>query len=207
MASNAKYLKYDATILEMKEQNVLPFPEEILVKIFSCLEPKDICACAQVSKQFYKISEDQSVWKSWNKVSIDDKKVSTKFIAGLLMKGIEHLDLFGCEILPNGFEKIKTQNLKLKSLNIQSCSGGEGKFFSRLMSLCQLEHFSVESVLSTKTVAKFIENLPQTGRTLNCLIIWGHDELDLSRIGSKKIRLIAKNCPNLELYPMTLTTY
>ena len=82
------------------ELESLPLPSEILVKIFGYLDIRDISRSAQVSHQFNMISKDSSLWKSWGKLYIEEKKVPTEFLAYVTQRGISELSLFDCEILP-----------------------------------------------------------------------------------------------------------
>ena len=64
-------------------------PNEILVKIFGYFDIQDINRCAQVSHHFNMICEDVSLWKSYEKIYIEFKKVPSEFILKILSKGVK----------------------------------------------------------------------------------------------------------------------
>ena len=100
-------------------------PNEILVKIFDYFDIKDISRCAQVSHHFNIICEDVSLWKSFEKIYIQKKKVSSEFILKILAKGVKRICLDYCEILPPRFKL--PENLQLENLTLDYCYG-EGKY-------------------------------------------------------------------------------
>ena len=83
---------------ELPNEEGLPLPNEMLTKIFDYLDFKEISRCAQVSQQFNSISE--LTWKSWDKITIQDKEVPNEFLEFLLEKGIKDLKIIGCKMLP-----------------------------------------------------------------------------------------------------------
>ena len=108
---------------ELPNEEGLPLPNEMLTKIFDYLDFKEISRCAQVSQQFNSISE--LTWKSWDKITIQDKEVPNEFLEFLLEKGIKELQILGCKMLP---PKPKFTNpLKLQSVLIAGeCIGYDG---------------------------------------------------------------------------------
>ena len=71
--------------------NLDELPEEILLKIFTYLNVKDICRCAKVCKRFGKLSHDESIWRKinlcWN------KKIPSKFVQHVIDRGCKYLSL------------------------------------------------------------------------------------------------------------------
>ncbi|CAH1802157.1 unnamed protein product [Owenia fusiformis] len=57
----------DTLIADLDEINEIPFfdiqiPREVAVSMFKYLEPKDLCRCAQVSKAWQSLAEDELLW-------------------------------------------------------------------------------------------------------------------------------------------------
>ena len=103
-------------------------PNEILVKIFGYFDIKDISRCAQVSHHFNIICEDVSLWKSFEKIYIQKKKVSSEFILKILAKGVKRICLDYCEILPPKFKL--PENLQLENVTLDNCYGEEASSVS-----------------------------------------------------------------------------
>ena len=63
-------------------------PDEILLKIFAFLQPKDVVQCLQVSTTFRRISKDETLWQ---KLHIQNEKIPVKLIGQVLGYGLRHL--------------------------------------------------------------------------------------------------------------------
>ena len=63
-------------------------PQEIMLKIFVFLEPKDLVQCLQVSKQFRRVAEDETLWQ---KLKIQDEVIPVKLINQVLSYGLKKL--------------------------------------------------------------------------------------------------------------------
>jgi hypothetical protein len=70
--------------------NFQDLPEELILKVLSYSEPKDLIASGQVSKRFRKISHDNSLWQ---RVNLSKKIVKTEFLEMILDKGCKSLNL------------------------------------------------------------------------------------------------------------------
>ena len=148
-------------------------PNEILVKIFGYFDIKDISRCAQVSHHFNIISED--VWKSFEKIYIRKKKVSSEFILKMLAKGVKRICLDYCEILPPRFKL--PGNLQLENLTLDNCYG-ESVIFSKLLMSHPMERIDLsDRIFSWKQMDKIIESLPKIGKELKCLNCISHGSL------------------------------
>ena len=117
-------------------------PNEILVKIFSCLKIKELYKCGHVSKKFRQISHDKSFWKC---VNLYNQRVSCQFVVQILQLGTEYLNLYGAILLDGGDEDILPKN-DLKYLNL-AFSSMKDKFLVKLLrsSVC-LEKISLREV-------------------------------------------------------------
>ena len=172
----------------------LPLPNEILVKIFGYLDIQEISQCAQVSHQFDMISKDASLWKSWGKISVEERKVTTEFLTYIIERGITELSLIECEILP---PKVKlTRPLKLKTLSLDH-TNGDASLLNEILTSHSMEKLdSTHCMLSRDDIYKFIKSLPQNGSRLKSL------NLENGLLGKycdlSNISLIVNSCLGLE---------
>ena len=117
-------------------------PNEILVKIFSCLKIKELYKCGHVSKKFRQISHDKSFWKC---VNLYNQRVSCQFVVQILQLGTEYLNLYGAILLDGGDSDILPKN-NLKYLNL-AFSSMKDKFLVKLLrSSVSLEKISLREV-------------------------------------------------------------
>ena len=61
MSDESSFQKISLLILELSLNEL---PDEILLKLFSYLQPKDLGRCLQVCKRFNQIAKDESIWKN-----------------------------------------------------------------------------------------------------------------------------------------------
>ena len=77
-------------------QNLQDLPDEIILKVLSYSEPKDLIRSRQVSKRLRKISNDNSLWQN---VHLVGKMVKAKFLELILNKECKNLTLSNTIIL------------------------------------------------------------------------------------------------------------
>ena len=65
-------------------------PDETLFKIFTFLNPKDLGRCAQVSRRWSLVSQDQ---KLWLKINLCMNSISTEFLENICRRGTNCLGL------------------------------------------------------------------------------------------------------------------
>ena len=70
--------------------NLVDFPDEILYKVFACLDLKDLLNCGQVAKRFRNIAYDKFLWQ---RTVISRQNISTAYIQFILDRGCKYLDL------------------------------------------------------------------------------------------------------------------
>ena len=87
---------WKTVISETLTHNFQDLPDEIILKVLSYSEPKDLISSGQVSKRLRKISRDNSLWQ---RVSLAWKIVKTEFLELILDKGCKSLNLSGTTIL------------------------------------------------------------------------------------------------------------
>ena len=72
----------------MSELTLETLPEEVILTIFGYFKLKDLMNCGQLSKRIRRIARDE---KLWQRVDVNDKKVSTNFLEMILGKGCRFL--------------------------------------------------------------------------------------------------------------------
>ena len=72
------------------------FPDEIMHKVFACLDLKDLLNCGQVAKRFRNIAHDKFLWQ---RTELSGQNISTAFIQFILDRGCKYLDLSNSRIL------------------------------------------------------------------------------------------------------------
>ena len=104
-------IKSATKVLELTD-----FPDEIILKVFACLDLKDLLNCGQVSKRFRTISHDKFLWQ-W--IDLSGKSVSAAFIKFILDRGCKHLDLSNSYALDlNPIQHIFNNCVQLTELNL-----------------------------------------------------------------------------------------
>ena len=150
--------------------NFLDIPDELVLKIFSYPEAKDLISCGQVSKRIRRISRDSTLWVTAN---LEKKIVKTELLEMILGKGCRILNLRNSIILGNLISNIKSQLRVLKvsqpvSLFHFTCNKNCNcnVLEDLLISSCSLQHLEMEDLLLTTTMA---ENICENGKTLQIL--------------------------------------
>ena len=104
-------MKSAVRVLELAE-----FPDEIILKMFSSLDLKDLLNCGQVSKRFRSISHDEFLWQ---RIDLTGTSVSAAFIQFILDRGCKHLDLSNSFALDlNPIQHIFNNCVQLTELNL-----------------------------------------------------------------------------------------
>ena len=73
-------------------------PDEVLLKILSYLEVKNLILCSHVSKKLRVISQDKSLWQ---KINLCDKVVPMDFLKMVLNNGCKFLNLKRTDLVGN----------------------------------------------------------------------------------------------------------
>ena len=83
--------KFDSHHHEAQEVYLNGLPAEVLLKIFTFLDIKDLYRCNKVSKRIRSIGLDESLWQ---KINLNlNLKIPSIFIADILSKGCKYLSL------------------------------------------------------------------------------------------------------------------
>ena len=101
-------------------------PDEIILRVLSYLEIKNLIHCGHLSKRIRIISHDESLWRA---INLSNKQVPTEFIEIVINRGCKYLSLNGSKIsgpprLKNEYQ-LRYMNFKKKSqlryLDLRGC--------------------------------------------------------------------------------------
>ena len=145
-------------------------PDELILKILSYSEVKDLISCGQVSKRTRNISHENSLWKT---AILEKKIVKTELLEMIVLKGCKILNLSNSTIVGHFNSSIRSQ-LRVLDLS-QSAWGFPAKVYHEerievleelLFSCCSLQHLQMEGLLIT---AKMAFSICKNGKTLQVL--------------------------------------
>ena len=138
-------------------------PDELVLKMLSFSETKDLIGCGQVSMRIRRISHDSTLWVT---VNLEKKIVKTELLEMILEKGCRNLNLCHSEILGSLSSNIKSQ-LRVLNLSLILSSPEETLVLEELLlSCCSLEHLLMENVSITPKIA---DGICKNGKTLQIL--------------------------------------
>ena len=182
--------------------NFQDLPDEVVLKILSFSETKDLITCGQVSKRIRRISHDGTLWVTAN---LEKKIVKTELLEMILQKGCRILNL--CHSTIHG-----SLSLNIKSeLRVLNLSPPHSRIFhSRihadcdciekidileeiLFSCCFLQHLVMENVILTPKMAS---SICQNGNTLQILNLSG------SSLDEPNLQEIIRCCKNLKKFDL-----
>ena len=154
--------------------DIQDLPDELVLKILSYSEPKDLISCGQVSKRIRRISHDNTLWMTAN---LEKKIVKAEFLEMILGKGCRILNLCHSTILGRLSSNIKSQLSVLKWFQTPfqpdcecdcNCVYDEktGVLEDLLSSCCSLQHLVMEDVFLT---LKMTVSICKNGKTLQTL--------------------------------------
>ena len=134
--SNLSQMVNSSSILS-KVFSLNDLPDEVLLKIFFNLPPKDLGRCLQVSKRFNQIGKDEKIWQNvriWNRFR---KRISAKFFSQALDYGLENLSLRRCVVkgVLERHDNSQLKSLYLKWINFYK--GNNIEFVSNMFENCQ----------------------------------------------------------------------
>ena len=152
--------------------NFQDLPDELVLKILSYSETKDLISCGQLSKRIRQISHDSTLWVTAN---LEKKIVKTELLEMILDKGCKILNLSNSTILGNLSLNIKSQ---LRYLNLSQhveAWPGQARCIENievleelvLFSCHSLQHLIIEGVMLTPKMAVSICKNSKTLQTLN----------------------------------------
>ena len=165
-------------------------PDELLLDIFELLDVKDRGRCAQISKRFRKVSQDETLWQ---KLNLDEKEVPSQFLELAISRGLKYLS-FRCAKL-SGHQNLPIDTKSVKYLNVSSYNSwgykaNEEELTALVSCFSSLEKLSL-GFLSMKNPA-IINCILQNRETLKVLDLTECRDLTL-----ELIKDIVRNCDQL----------
>ena len=169
-------------------------PEEVILNILTYLKLKDLMNCSQASKRIRRIAQDE---KLWQRVDVNDKKVSTDFLEMILENGCRFLDISLAVTLEYS---INIERSELRSLDVSSfCQ--ENQVIEKLLNSCHyLEKLAMRNL---KIWPNLIFNICIQNCDLQILNLANCEGTSNSPIHYKdlefeSVKIIADNCKNLK---------
>ena len=170
-------------------------PDEVILKVFTYLDLRDLIYSVQVSKRLQVISKDESLWQ---KINLYQKVVPPEFLQKVISNGCKYLSLVNAN-LSEGIFNLTKRKSQLKYLELTNFRANS-QVLEELICSCQsLEKFSFSCYdvpydsyhsLNTKMIESFcIEN----GKSLQILDLTWCTGLDLI-----SVYLIVDNCVELK---------
>ena len=146
--------------------NFLDLPDELVLKLLSYSETKDLIRCGQVSKRIRRISRDRTLWVEAN---LEKKIVKTELLELILKKGCRILNLCHSTILGTLSSDIKSQLQVLNLSQPVTWTGEEtiAALEDLLFSCCSLQELVIKDVILTPKMAVGICENGKTLETLN----------------------------------------
>ena len=182
MSSNSEFLqadKYNKRREGEMRGKWQDLPDEIILKILSYSEVKDLISCGQLSKRTRSISQDRSLWVITN---LEKKIVKTELLEMILLKGCKILNLSNSTIVGhlrrNMITQLRVLDLSQSAWGFPVRPGGLGrpaqvyneenkfKIEDLLSSCCFLQNLKMEGLLIT---SKMAVSICKNGTTLQVL--------------------------------------
>ena len=161
-------------------------PEEVILKVFSNLVPKDLLRTSQVSKRFQRISRDKSLWE---RVNLSNKIVKSKFIKLILNMGCKSLNLKDSSILG----RLKRHKVsRLRKLELSNCTADDEFLETLLDSCCDLQYLALKGA----AISNLVTSICQNGQTLEKLNLSGTDTFGSDQPDQSYLQII-KRCQKL----------
>ena len=168
--------------------NFQDLPDEVVLKILSFSETKDLITCGQVSKRIRRISHDGTLWVTAN---LEKKIVKTELLEMILQKGCRILNL--CHSTVHGSLSLNIKS-ELRVLNLShfdcDCTENTNILEEILFSCCFLQQLVMEDVFISPKMAG---SICQNGNTLQILNLIG------SCLDEPNLQEIIKCCQNLKV--------
>ena len=147
-------------------------PDEVVLKILSYSETKDLIICGQVAKMIRRISRDSTLWVT---VNLEKKIVKSELLELILSKGCKILNVSNSTILGHLSSNIKSQlsvlyfSQPVCKCDIHcepDCDENTGILETLLSSCCLLQHLVLEDIFLT---SKMAVSICKNGKTLQIL--------------------------------------
>ena len=192
------------------EAKLEDLPEEIILKILSSVNIRDLFQCMAVNKKIREIANDQTLW---NIMHIDgdyyENELPAELLSQIIEKGCQYLSLFKCKIVKKGtINFVKQFQLKYLCVDIASDDvdeNGEIDYFDILpdfaASCYNLEKLSIKRMENlhpeiSQIELKLFKCIIQNSDTLKVLDL---TEIELSLASVQRIFLLCRQLIELNI--------
>ena len=167
ITTNAKHLKEKVHKTKVNYSELENLPNEILLKIFNCANPKikELLVFGQVSRRIRSVAHDQSLWQNVNLFRKDGKRaVPTGLLEVILENGCKRMNI--CSEI--GGSLTLNQESQLEFLNVDSSANIDPKVLTALLASCHsLKQLRLSNVILNQDMISSI--CYQNGQTLKVL--------------------------------------
>ena len=199
--------------------NFQDLPDELVLKVLSYTETKDIVSCGQLSKRIRQISHDGTLWVTAN---LERKIVKTELLEMILSKGCKILSLSNSTIVGclrrNMISQLKVLDLSHVSVCPdvacqfcgERCLGNILVLEDLLYSSCSLQHLEMEGVYLTPKMSDSICKNAQTFSSLEFLamnITPNVEKLNLSHLHvmDDHVKILLRRCNKIKVLNLDAT--
>ena len=193
MATPKKVMKY-STSSELATLSLENLPDELIIKVFSFLETRDLICLGQLSTRIRAISHDEQFWK---KMNLYLKSLPAKFLRIAINNGCKYLSLCPNQVDGNlGLDQASSL-IYLKVQQPKKWHFTKSSVLEELLSSCHsLKKLSMNSVTLHFDEVYTICN--QNGRTLQTLNLNGCQIVGSWEVELKLVQTIVRSCTNLK---------
>ena len=178
-------------------------PEEIILKILSSVNIRDLFQCMAVNKKIREIANDQTLWNIMhlNGNDFENDFLPAELLPKILERGCQYLSLYNCGVKAGKVKFAKNFQLKYLSLH-PACDEADDINLADLAASChnleklcvkRLDHFYPEI---SQIDLKFFKCIIQNSDTLKVLDV---SETQLSLASVQRIFLLCQNLIELNI--------
>ena len=191
---------------DFNEATLEDLPEEIILKILSSVNIRDLFQCMAVNKKIREIANDQTLWNIMhlNGNDFENDFLPAELLPQILERGCQYLSLYNCGIKAGKVKFAKNFQLKYLSLHPASDEADDISFnvmpdlaasCHNLEKLCvkRLDHFYPEI---SQIDLKFFKCIIQNSDTLKVLDV---SETQLSLASVQRIFLLCQHLIELNI--------
>ena len=197
MATPKKVMKY-STSSELANLWLEDLPDELIIKVFSFLETRDLICLGQLSIRIRAITHDEQFWQKINLSYIDMRKIPARFLKMAIENGCKYLSLYP-NLVGGTFGLDQASPLTYLKLQFHKKEFKQLKQFS----------FTEELLLSCHSLQKLSMNIDitfdwitlicnQNGKTLQVLDLNGCKIAGKREFKLQPVQVIVRNCTNLK---------
>ena len=172
-------------------------PDEVILKVLGNLGMEDLFACAQLSRRFKCVSQDESLWI---KINISLRKLPLSYLLRVLDNGCKYLSLYHSRIREGISDDIILKNsCQLRYLDFSFCKAFDDCVLGTILTSCDsLQKLSLARIrnISLDMMNGICNKNSSTITTL---------DLCSARLSEWEFQTIIKNCDKLKELNLSYT--